>query len=67
MIGLGVNLGYHNGKEIWPRNIRERNKALFLYNNHICSIWKSQGVSFNKAIEGIKSNFGRKSNEIIDG
>ena len=33
---LGVNVGFYNGKEMWPRNIIERNKALFLHNNHFC-------------------------------
>ena len=33
---LGVNMSYYNGKEIWPRNIIESNKALFLHNNHFC-------------------------------
>ena len=43
---VGVLLGYYIGKEIWPRNIIERNKAFFLHNNHFCVIWKSQGFSF---------------------
>ena len=31
---LGIDLGFYNGKEIWPRYITERNKALFLYKIH---------------------------------
>ena len=54
---LGVNLGYYNGKEIWPRNITERNIALKLHNNHFCLIWKSEGVSFNQAIKEVNDNF----------
>ena len=42
---------------MWPRNIKERNKALYLYKNYFCLIWKSQGVSFIKAIEELKPNF----------
>ena len=49
--------GYYNGTEIWPQNITESNKALYLYNNHFCLIWKSQEVSFTKAIEELKANF----------
>ena len=36
---LGVNLGYYNGKEIWPRFIIERNNALFWHFDHFCLIW----------------------------
>ena len=54
---LGIDLGYYNGKEIWPRNIIERNKALFLFINHFCLIWKSQDVSFNQAVRELKDNF----------
>ena len=54
---LGVNVGYYNGKEIWPRNITERNRALFLYNNHFCLIWKSENVSFKDAIKELKDIF----------
>ena len=51
---LGFKLGYYNGKEIRPRNIIERNKALFLYINHPCLIWKSLIVSFEPAIRKLK-------------
>ena len=30
---------------------------MFLYNNHFCLIWKSQGVSFNQAVHELKDNF----------
>ena len=30
---MNIDPGYYNGKEIWPRNVVEGNKALFLYNN----------------------------------
>ena len=32
---LSMDLGYYNNKEIWPRNITERKKALYLHNNHL--------------------------------
>ena len=35
---LDIELGYYSGKEVEPRDIKERNKALFLYNNHFCLV-----------------------------
>ena len=61
---LGVNLGYYNGKEIWPRNITETNIASKLYGNHFCLIWKYQGVSFNQSIKELKDNFKVVDNSI---
>ena len=51
------SLGYYNGDRVFPRSVTERNKALHLYNNHFCLIWKSEGVSFNQAISELKNNF----------
>ena len=51
------NLGYYVGEEVFRRSVTDRNTALFLYNNHFCLIWKSEGVSFNQAIEELKDNF----------
>ena len=28
-----------------------------MHKNHFCSIWKSNGISFNQAIEELKNNF----------
>ena len=39
----------------------DRNEALFLYNNHFCLIWKSEGISFNQAFKVMKDNY-----EIVD-
>ena len=50
-----INFGYFDGKIVFPRTVTERNKALKLYINHFCVLWKSQGVSFNQAIEDSKS------------
>ena len=52
-----INLGYYNNDRVFPRTVRNRDSALYLYNNHFCLIWKSEGVSFNKAIEVLKNNF----------
>ena len=49
-----VNLGYFNGDGVYPRSVTNRNSALYLYNNHFCLIWKSQGVSFNQALTELK-------------
>ena len=54
---LGIELGYYNGKEIYPRTICTWDVGLYLYTNHFCLIWKSQSVSFKHAIQEIKTNF----------
>ena len=63
---LGVNLGYYNGKEIWPRYITERNIGLYFFKNHFCLIWKSRGVSFNQAIEELKEKIKAVDNFITE-
>ena len=30
---------------------------MFIYNNHFCLIWKSDGISFDKALKELKDNF----------
>ena len=45
------NIGCFNGQEKSPRNIKEGNKFLFIYNKHFCLFWKSDGISFNQAVE----------------
>ena len=52
-----INLGYFEGGRVFPRSSTERNKALFLYNNHFCLIWKSEKVSFKQAIKEMKDSF----------
>ena len=54
---LGIDLDYFNGERVFPRTVMNRDSALYLYNNHFCLIWKSQGVSFNQAIHELKDNF----------
>ena len=39
---------------------------MYLYNNHFCLIWKSQGVSFNQAITELKKNFKLVDNYITE-
>ena len=51
---LGIDLGYYNGERIFPRTVTNRDSALYLYNNHFCVIWKSEGVSFKDAIRELK-------------
>ena len=52
-----IKLGNSDDERVFPRSVTERNKALFLYNNHFCLIWESEGVSFNQAIKELKDNF----------
>ena len=63
---LGINLGYYNGDRVFPRSVRNRDSALYLYNNHFCLIWKSQGVSLIQAIQELKNNFKIVDNYITD-
>ena len=52
-----INIGYYDGFRVCPRNVTQRDIALKIHNNHFCLIWKSQNISFNKAIEEFKNNF----------
>ena len=53
-----INVGCFDGTRNNPRNITRRNTALFVYNNHFCSIEKSSNISFNQVIENeLKPNF----------
>ena len=54
---LGIDLGYYNGKEVYPRTINKRNIGLNLHNNHFCLIWKSESIKFIQAIKEMKDNF----------
>ena len=51
---INLNLGYYDGERVFSRSFTERNIVLFLFNIHFCSIWKSEGVSFNQAIQELK-------------
>ena len=39
---------------------------MFIYNNHFCLSWKSDGISFEKSITEIKDNFKGVDNVISD-
>ena len=52
-----INVGCYDGFRECPRNIAERNTALKTHENHFCSIWKSDCISFDKAIKELKDNF----------
>ena len=63
---ININFGYYNDDRVFPRTVTNRNSALFLFNNHFCLIWKSQGVSFNQAIQELKNNFKIVDNYITE-
>ena len=46
-----IDIGCYDGFRVCPRSFTERNTALKIYNNQFCLIWKTDGVSFSKAIE----------------
>ena len=52
-----INIGCFDGKRINRRNLTQRDTSLFLYNNHFCWVWKSNGISFDKTIKESKDNF----------
>ena len=59
-------MGYFDGNVVYPRSVTNRNSALFIYNNHFCSIWKSEGVSFIQAVKELKDNFKMIDNYITE-
>ena len=61
-----TNLGYYIEDRVFPRSVTNRDTALFLYINHFCLIWKSEGVSFIRAIKELKDNFKMVDNYITE-
>ena len=62
-----INIGFYDGYGVYPRNIAERKTAIKMHNNHFCLFWKSNGFSFNQAIEDeLKPNFEVVHNVISD-
>ena len=61
-----VDLGCYNVDRVFPRSVTNRNTALFLHENHFCSIWKSEKVSFKNAIKELKDNFKIVDNYITE-
>ena len=51
-----INISCFDGTRVNPRNLTQRNTSLFIYNNHFCLIWKTDGVSFDRAIKKLKDN-----------
>ena len=61
-----ISLGYYNDDRVFPRTVTNRDNALFLFDNHFCLIWKSEGVSFKQAIRELKDNFKIVDNYITE-
>ena len=61
-----INIGCFDGTRINPRNLTQRDISLFIYNNHFCLVWKSNGISFSQATEELKNNFKVVDNVISD-
>ena len=61
-----ISLGYWDGERVFPRSVTNRDNALFLFDNHFCLIWKSEGVSFKQAIRELKDNFKIVDNYITE-
>ena len=61
-----INIGCFDGTRINPRNITQRNTSMFIDNIHFCLIWKSNGISFDKAIKELRDNFKGVDNVISD-
>ena len=61
-----INIGCFDGARLNPRNLTQRNTSLFIYNYQFCLIWKSDGISFEKARTELKDNFKVVDNVISD-
>ena len=62
-----INIGCFDGMRINPRNPTQRDTSLFMYNNHFCLIWNSNGINFNQVLENeLKPNFKVVDNVISD-
>ena len=61
-----INIGCFDGTRINPGNLTQRNTSLFVYNILFCLIWKSNVISFDKAIKELKENFKIVDNILSD-
>ena len=61
-----INIGCYDGFRVCPRNITQRNTALKIHNNHFYLIWKTNGISFDRALKVLKDNFRVADNVISD-
>ena len=61
-----IKIGCYDGFRVCPRNITQRKITLKIHNNHFFLIWKSNGVSFDRAIQELKDNIKAVDNVISD-
>ena len=62
-----INNDCFDGTRINPRNLTQRDTSLFIYKNHFCLIWKSNGTSFFQVKENeLKPNLKVVDNVISD-
>ena len=61
-----INIGCYDGFRVCPGSITQRNIALKIHNIHFCLIWKSERISFDKAIRELKDNFKVVDNVVSD-
>ena len=63
---IDIGIYKQNEKRILPRAITEKNKGLYLHNNHFCVIWVSEGINLLKATEEVELNFKYINNKVTD-
>ena len=62
-----INIGFFDGTIIHPRNLTQRNTSLFKHNNRFSLIWKTDSISFKKAIKDeIETTFKVVDNVLCD-
>ena len=61
-----INIGCFHGTRVNTRNTAQRNTTVKINENHFCLIWKSDGISFDKAIKELKYNFKVVDNVVSD-
>ena len=61
-----INIGCYDGFRVCPRNITQRNTTFKIHNNQFCLIWKTNGISFNRAVKELKDNSKVVDNVISD-
>ena len=52
-----INIGCYVGFKVCPRTITQRNTAIKKHDNHFCLIWRTDGISFDRAMKELKDNF----------
>ena len=61
-----INIGCYDGFRVYPRVTTGKKTTLKIYENQFCLIWKSDGISFDRAIKELKDNFRVVDNVICD-